>query len=125
MLKKNNGNKLTPIDIDNELSPEANIKEKHNILEANQLLGSNNMKITVNNLRIIAPPNFYIATLYALTYANMLSIEWQHLLIFCSSHTIPEYENGIFLFPTFTGNTDCGHWHLAIIKNLEVYNMDI
>ena len=99
ICKKNNGNKLTPIDIDNELSPEANITEKHNILEANQLLGSNNMEIMVN-----------MATSF-----NFLFL----------THPIPEDENGIFLFSTFTGITDCGHWHLTIIKNLETHNMDI
>ena len=76
------------------------------------------MEIMVNNLHIIAPPIFYIATPYALTYANMSRIKWQHLLIFCSLHTIPEDKNGIFLFPTFKGNTDCGQWHLTIIKKL-------
>ena len=79
------------------------------------------MEIMVNNLHTITPQSLYIETPFALLYANMSNIAWHHILNFCSSQVLPKDTCGTFLFPTFTGSIDYGHWHLTIVhKQYEI-----
>ena len=117
---KLNGKKSTPIDIDCVDQKVDGNDDKENVLQKNILLGSHLMEIMINNLKKHTTDNCFIATPYAFSYANSSNIAWHHVLNFCASHDLSKDTNGIFLFPTFTGQLTFGHWHLTVLKKQDV-----
>ena len=112
---RNVGNIVTE---DKLVDKDTNEKEYQvqNVLIPNVLITSGTMEAAVNYLCTQTPRNCYIAMPYITTWIEKSSPEWQKILDVCAGNKKRTKKDDIYMFPTFVGPINFGHWFLTILK---------